>query len=67
VLPLLDVSVPYEDVYTLNLPFAPPGDLRQQLGNPSQEELARLFHAPKVAHKARLKTPARLRSPPRPH
>jgi hypothetical protein len=55
VLPLVDTTVPYEDVYTLNVPFAPPGDMRQQFANQSQEELARLFHAPKVTHKARLK------------
>lgn len=60
VLPLLDVTVPYEDVYSLNLPFAPPGDLRQQLGNQTQEELARLFNAPKVTHKARLKNNSRV-------
>jgi hypothetical protein len=55
VLPLLDVTVAYEDVYTLHLPFAPPGDMRQHFANQSQEELARLFLAPKVTHKARLK------------
>ena len=55
VLPLLDITVPYEDVYTLQLPFTPSGDMRRQLGNQSQDELARLFLAPKVTHKARLK------------
>ncbi|MFN0126140.1 MAG: hypothetical protein ACKV19_05590 [Verrucomicrobiales bacterium] len=55
VLPLADLSLPYEDVYTLHLPFAPPGDMQQQFNTQQQAELARLFHAPKVAHKAKIK------------
>jgi hypothetical protein len=55
VLPLLDITVPYDDVYTLHLPFTPSGTMRQQFGNQSQEEQARLSLSPKVTHKARLK------------
>lgn len=55
VLPVANLSLPYEDVYTLHLPFAPPGDMQQQFNTQQQAELARLFHAPKVAHKARIR------------
>lgn len=55
VLPLLDITVPYEDVFTLHLPISPPNDMRHSLANQQQAELARLFNAPKVTHKARLR------------
>jgi len=55
VLSLAEMSLPYEDVYTLQLPIAPPADLRQHFNSQQQAELAKLFHASKVAHKVRLK------------
>lgn len=54
VLPLAEFTVPYEDVFTLDLPFAPPTDVRQHFNSQQQSELAKLFNAPKVMHKARL-------------
>ena len=54
VLPIGEYKVPYKDVYTLDIPFAPPPEVRQQLDNARQAELARLFTAPKVIHKVRL-------------
>jgi len=54
VLPLVEVTVPYQDVFALELPFAPPAAVRQSLNSQQQAELARLFNAPKVQHKARL-------------
>ncbi len=55
VFPLVEVTVPYEDVFTLELPFAPPTDVRQHFNSQQQTEMAKLFNAPKVIHKARLK------------
>ena len=54
VLPILETTVPYADVYTLELPFAPPPEMMRNYGSPPQNELARLFAAPKVMHKVRL-------------
>lgn len=54
VFPLVEVTVPYEDVFTLDLPFAPPTDMRRQFNTQQQAELAKLFNAPKILHKARL-------------
>ena len=54
VLPIAEFTVPYKDVFTLDLPFAPPPELRGNLGSEQQRELARLFNAPKVIHKIRL-------------
>jgi len=54
ILPLAEYSVPYTDVFTLELPFAPPADLRQQFGSEQQAELVRMLSNPTVLHKARL-------------
>ncbi|MFO7899704.1 MAG: hypothetical protein R6V58_11675 [Planctomycetota bacterium] len=54
VLPVVEFELDYKDVYTLDLPFAPPPEVRRQLNNQRQRELATLFHAPKVMHKLRL-------------
>ena len=54
ILPLAEFTVPYEDVFALDLPFAPPTDVRQHFNSQQQSELAKLFNAPKVTHKARL-------------
>ena len=55
VLPIAEATVPYEDVFTLDLPFAPPPELAHGLNTQQQAELSRLFAAPKAVHKARLK------------
>jgi len=54
VFPLVEITVPYEDVFTLEMPFAPPPELRQHFGSQQQGEIAKLLNAPKVMHKARL-------------
>lgn len=54
VLPVAEYNLKYKDVYTLDLPFAPPPDLRASLNSEQQMEMARLFNAPKVMHKIRL-------------
>ena len=54
VLPITEFTLSYKDVYTLNVPFAPPMEVRKQFNNQQQAELAKLFAAPKVIHKIRL-------------
>lgn len=60
VLPVTEFELPYETVFTLDLPFAPPAELRRQRHNSQQEaELARLMHGPKVMHVVRLTNTSR--------
>jgi hypothetical protein len=54
VLTVAEFSLPYQDVFTLELPFGPPPEVRASLNNEQQRELARLFSTPKVMHKLRL-------------
>jgi hypothetical protein len=54
VLPVADYTLPYEDVYTLDLPFSPPQDIRANINTEQQLQIARLLSAPKVMHKLRL-------------
>ncbi|EEF59671.1 hypothetical protein [Pedosphaera parvula] len=53
VVPIAEFTIPYEDVFTLELPFAPPPELSRN-NNGQQRELSRLLNAPKVIHKIRL-------------
>jgi hypothetical protein len=59
VLSVAEFSLPYKDVFTLDLPFAPPPEVRGNLNTEQQRELARLFNAPKVLHKIRLTNSSR--------
>ena len=54
VLLLAEFTLPYTDVFALELPFAPPMEMRQNGNSQQQQELARLLNAPKVMHKIRL-------------
>jgi hypothetical protein len=54
VIPVTDFTLKYKDVYTLNVPFAPPPDVRRQFNTEQQAELGRLFSAAKLIHKIRL-------------
>ena len=54
VLPVAEFTLPYQDIFTLDLPFGPPPEVRANLNNEQQRELARLFSSPKVMHKVRL-------------
>jgi hypothetical protein len=53
-LPVAEYNLKYKDVYILDLPFSPPTDVRMNLNNEQQAEMARLLNAPKAAHKIRL-------------
>jgi len=55
VLPIAECTVPYEDVFTLDLPFLPPPEVRRHSGTGRDAELARLLGVPKVLHKVRLR------------
>lgn len=51
---IAEFTLPYTDVFALELPFTPPPEVRGNFGNEQQRELAKLFNAPKVIHKIRL-------------
>lgn len=55
VLPVAEFELGYRDIYTVDLPFAPPPDLRTPVSTEQQAQLARLFRAPKAIHKLRLR------------
>ena len=54
VLPIAQYTLKYQDVYSLDLPFAPPPEVRGSLNSDQQAEISRLLSAPKVMHKIRL-------------
>jgi hypothetical protein len=54
VLPITQQTVDYKDVYTLDVSYAPPVDVRRQPNDPRAAELQKLLAAPKVMHKIRL-------------
>lgn len=54
VLPVAEFTVSYTDVYTLDLPIAPPMDVWRNFNSNQHSELARLLNAPKVMHKLRI-------------
>jgi len=53
-LPVVENKMKYKDLYTLDLPFAPPPEVRGNLNVDQQTELARMLNAPRPAHKLRL-------------
>lgn len=59
VLPVTEFTLDYRDVYTLDLPIAPPQEMWRQHQGQQQAELARLFNAPKAIHKMRLSNASR--------
>jgi hypothetical protein len=54
VLPVAEYELDYRDVYVLDLPFAPPLEVRANVNDAQQHELARLLGAPKFTHVLRL-------------
>ena len=55
VLPIAEYTLYYEDIYTVDINFAPPLEMRRNFNTDQHLQLARLFHAPKAMHKIRLK------------
>ena len=54
VVPVTEYTLPYTDVYALDIPFAPPPDVRRSWNTQQQADIVRLYNAPKVMHKIRL-------------
>jgi hypothetical protein len=54
VLPVAEYELGYRDVYTLDLPFAPPLEVRANANDEQQRQLARLLGAPRFMHVLRL-------------
>jgi hypothetical protein len=54
VLSIAEFTLPYQDVFTLDLPFGPPPELRGNINGQQERELAKLLSSPKVMHKVRL-------------
>jgi hypothetical protein len=60
VVPVAEYSLKYQDVYTMDVPFAPPHEMQYSQSNQyggqadRQAEIARLLKSPKVMHKIRL-------------
>lgn len=53
-LPIAEFTLAYEDVFTVDIAFAPPLEMRRNFDNQQQIELAKLFHKPNAIHKIRL-------------
>ena len=54
VLPVAEYELGYRDVYVLDLPFAPPMEVRANTNDVQQQQLARLLGAPHFVHVLRL-------------
>jgi hypothetical protein len=54
VVPIAEATVPYKDVYVLDIPFSPPQEVFRAFNSNQQSEVARMLAAPKVMHKIRL-------------
>jgi hypothetical protein len=54
VLPVAEYELGYRDVYVLDLPFAPPMEVRANANDAQQQQLARLLSAPHFVHVLRL-------------
>jgi hypothetical protein len=54
VIPVTQFTLPYTDVYKLDIPITPPQEIFRSLDTQRQAELATLFHSPKVMHTLRL-------------
>lgn len=54
-MPLVEFTLSYEDIYCVDLSFAPPLELRRNFNSEQQLTLAKLFHAPNAIHKIRIK------------
>jgi hypothetical protein len=55
VVQVAELTLPYQDVFKLELPFTPPPEVRSRFNTDQQEQLARLLSTPKVKHVLRLR------------
>ena len=54
VVPVTSFDLKYQDVFTVDIGFAPPPEVWRNFNNQQQAEIAKLFLAPKAMHKIRL-------------
>jgi hypothetical protein len=54
VLPIVEFTLPCKDVFVLDIPFAPPPEVRVNMSSEQQVEMARRLALPAVMHKIRL-------------
>jgi len=54
VVSVAEFTLPYEDVFVLDMPFAPPPEIERNCSHEQLRELARLMRAPQVRHRLRL-------------
>ncbi len=54
VVPVTSFELKYEDLFTVDIGFAPPPEVWRNFNNQQQSEIAKLFLAPKAMHKIRL-------------
>ena len=54
VLPVAQYQLDYKDIFTLDLPYAPPPELGGHINDAQRAEIAKMLNAPKVQHKIRL-------------
>lgn len=54
VLPVAEYNLKYQDIYTLDIPFAPPPEVSASIGYEQREQISKLLDSPKVMHKIRL-------------
>jgi hypothetical protein len=54
VVPVTSFDLKYEDIYTVDIGFAPPPEVWRNFNYQQQGEIAKLFRAPKAIHKLRL-------------
>jgi hypothetical protein len=59
VMPIGEYELKYKDIYTLEIPFAPPPEVLRGFNTQQQAELARLMNAPKMTHKLRITNTSR--------
>ena len=59
VVTLAEYSLPYKDIFTLELPFSPPSEVNRNFNDSNQRDLARMLSAPKVMHKVRFTNKSR--------
>ena len=54
VVPVTSFDLKYEDVFTVDIGFAPPPEVWRNFNNQQQTEIAKVFRAPKAMHIIRL-------------
>ncbi len=54
VIPIAEYELSYADIYTVDISFQPPFEMRRNFNSQQHLEIAKQFYAPKVIHKVRL-------------